>query len=102
MEELTSGDPGDGSGAPAVASPRTAGGSGPPVTLDPTDDSFAPRPGPGVAAAPDGPVLSAARSGVPATPPRIRFTTFVVQDADRVLGAAYLLTGSRERAEELL
>ncbi|HST85016.1 MAG TPA: sigma factor-like helix-turn-helix DNA-binding protein [Kineosporiaceae bacterium] len=80
-------------------SPKSTPRAGPIVTLDLTEDVIAIRPG--------GDARSVSPSGrsVPAAtpaPPRIKFTTFVLGPAERLLGTAFLLTGDWERAEALL
>jgi hypothetical protein len=110
VEELISGDPDDWVAAPGTG-PASAAGStgrtGPVAVLDLTDDDGAVVPsrfGPGVAADLDDPAgfVGPSNPALPSAPPRIKFTTFVVTEADRLLGTAYLLTGDRGRAEELL
>ena len=107
MEELNSGHAEEGvdlpTGSPARAPGRfgPAGPGGPVATLDLTGDFVAARPGPDTTTEP-GPPIGLVRRPEPARPPRVKFATFVVGDADRLLGTAYLLTGDRARAEELL
>jgi len=111
VEELISGDPDDWVAAPGtgpISGYGPVGQAGPVATLDLTDDlvgaAVSPRFGPGSAADLDDPAGFAGRSSptMPSGPPRLKFTTFVVTEADRLLGTAYLLTGDRGRAEELL
>jgi hypothetical protein len=83
MEELTFGDPDDWHMSNGTTSPPSGFG---PATLDLTDDLGAPASG----------------AGSEPVPRRIGFATFVVTEADRLLASAVLLTGERERAEELL
>jgi DNA-directed RNA polymerase specialized sigma24 family protein len=95
MEELTSGYPDDWPDAGELPDGR-------PAVLDLTDDVLSLAPGSDTAADPTAARGLALTPPVPAGPPRIRFSTFVVQHADRLLGTAYLLTGDPGRAEELL
>lgn len=121
-EELTSGHPDDCldvTAPPSHAASRFhlgdvgSSGCGLVATLDLTEDVITARPGPGDIDEPDVSLPAAGLSlagwlgltGRPAqwvNPPRVRFTTFVVTDADRLLGTAFLLTGDRDRAEDLL
>ena len=105
MEELTSGTPG-----PPRSGSSTAGLPGPVATLDLTTatDLTAGRSGVGagsggaVADLDDPGALGGGGAGEWEPPPRMKFASFVVTEADRLLGTAYLLTGDQEQAEELV
>jgi hypothetical protein len=109
MEELTSGDPDEWLGRASGPAPPAAG---PMATLDLTGDLAVPAPDgvslddPSVLDLPlpaGVPIGLGSRSGTAMTgPPRTTLASFVVTEADRLLGTAYLLTGDRDRAEELL